>query len=384
MDRVRALVPVATASLALLVTTPAQAKGEARATALAVAAGSVWTTVPGGVVAIDARTAKVLKPARSLATPVGNVLRIAGGGDAIWGLRPWTLLRVDVRRPGSVHGVSIPGPAYAFAVAGDTVWTAGYDTGRLVGVNARTGKIVRSVGATGRGVGAMASDGRSVWVASIGRWRKGRGGVLVPLGGGTVTRVDARSGDVLAAIRVGRGPGALAVGAGAVWVANFRGIQPDNTVTRIDPETNRVVATIALPARPNALTVYRGAVWVVAEGQEGLTRIDPATNVAVTRALPVGYPTAIAGQASSLWIADEGRAEVLRVDARTGSLRDVLSVRGLRAPAPRPARPLDPRSDRSAPARASVLAVVASVAVVVAAAALLAYAWTRRGHVAPS
>ena len=62
-------------------------------------------------------------------------------------------------------------------------------------------------------------------------------------------------------IPVGAGPTGIAVGAGAVWVANSR----DGTVSRIDPRRDRVVATIAVGDSPDNLTVSAGRVWVTVQ-----------------------------------------------------------------------------------------------------------------------
>jgi YVTN family beta-propeller protein len=62
---------------------------------------------------------------------------------------------------------------------------------------------------------------------------------------------------------VGRGPRAVAVGAGSVWVAN----EPDGTVSRIDPRRNVVVSTIGVRSTPIDLEVGLGAVWVVRRTQ---------------------------------------------------------------------------------------------------------------------
>ena len=74
-----------------------------------------------------------------------------------------------------------------------------------------------------------------------------------------MTRIGGdRAIPVTARIRVGRSPTGIAVGAGAVWVANSR----DGTVTRIDARSRRPTATIAVGERPSAVVVSGGKVWV--------------------------------------------------------------------------------------------------------------------------
>jgi YVTN family beta-propeller protein len=59
-------------------------------------------------------------------------------------------------------------------------------------------------------------------------------------------------------IRVGDAPSALAVGGGAVWVANAG----DGTVSRIDLEKRKVDATIRVGNAPSGIAFGGGKVWV--------------------------------------------------------------------------------------------------------------------------
>jgi peptide/nickel transport system substrate-binding protein len=68
-------------------------------------------------------------------------------------------------------------------------------------------------------------------------------------------------------IAVGSAPSAIAVGAGAVWVAN----RLDGTVSRIDPRANRVVATVPVGGAPAGLSVSGDRVWVTAAAAAGPT-----------------------------------------------------------------------------------------------------------------
>ena len=56
-------------------------------------------------------------------------------------------------------------------------------------------------------------------------------------------------------------PGAVAVGDGAVWVAN----RQDATVSRIDRRPTRCTGTITVGRDPVAIAVGDGAVWVAAD-----------------------------------------------------------------------------------------------------------------------
>lgn len=93
---------------------------------------------------------------------------------------------------------------------------------------------------------ALAVGDGAVWVAN-------------PLEG-TVSRVDRERGVVTATVPVGRndGPVSVAVTPSAVWVANeFAG-----TLARIDPKRAVVAKKLGIGNRPLALTVVDGALWL--------------------------------------------------------------------------------------------------------------------------
>jgi serine/threonine-protein kinase len=95
----------------------------------------------------------------------------------------------------------------------------------------------------------------------------------------SVAVVDTKTNKLVAAIRVGRRPGPVAVGAGAVWVGNTG----ENTLTRIDAATRKVVQTIGLPGTPVDLVFAGGSVWVNADYGDGISRlvpVEPSTNLA--------------------------------------------------------------------------------------------------------
>lgn len=76
-----------------------------------------------------------------------------------------------------------------------------------------------------------------------------------------LVRIDPETRRVLRRIRVGDGPLAVAVGAGAVWVTN----RDSRTISRIDPSLNRVVATIRLGVPPYGIEFAHGRLWVTTQ-----------------------------------------------------------------------------------------------------------------------
>ena len=76
-----------------------------------------------------------------------------------------------------------------------------------------------------------------------------------------MSRIDPTEDRVAETIAVGRGPAGIAGGEGAVWVAN----STDRTVSRVDARTGDVAATIDVDARLGDVAVGAGGVWVTAE-----------------------------------------------------------------------------------------------------------------------
>ncbi len=72
---------------------------------------------------------------------------------------------------------------------------------------------------------------------------------------------------------VGNGPRAIAVGGGAVWVANSR----DGTVVRINPASMSLSGLVTVGADPSAISVGDDGVWVASSGSGSISRIDPRT-----------------------------------------------------------------------------------------------------------
>src|SRR5829696_6614994 len=102
--------------------------------------------------------------------------------------------------------------------------------------------------------------------------------------------IGLKAGTLVGQVPLEARSGQVAVGDGAVWVANSL----DNSLSRIDASSGRPVATIPVGGSPSGVAAGLGAVWVTNAGDNTVARISPSSN-AVVRPIPVGNgPKAIA------------------------------------------------------------------------------------------
>ncbi len=290
--------------------------GGGRAESAVAGRGSVWTTLPTGVIALDSVSGNVR--AKIVTGSYGRVI----GADAgtVWIVEPHRLVVADLMKRRVRMRIALPREVFAGTVAYGAVWLPSFVTSTLTRMDARTGdrqwesKLPRSPQAV------TATHG-SVWVASVGPWHKGPGGVMVPEGPGIVSRLDPSDGRPLARIDVGKGPSALAAGIGAVWVLNGSGIRASDTVDRIDARSNRVLASIRVPHWSSDVACGSRYCWVVGAPRSAggvVTRIDPRRSRVVTRAIPRSWiPAAVVVVKGRVWIADPGVAQLISIDTRT-------------------------------------------------------------------
>jgi hypothetical protein len=113
---------------------------------------------------------------------------------------------------------------------------------------------------------------------------------------GTIVRLDSVTGEEQERIPVGREPGALAAGGGAVWAGISNG-----TVVRYDIATDRI-ERIDVGGTPNDLVFAHGAVWVVVDELSGSVN-------RLTRAEYIAQAVVICGKASARFHAAVGELE---------------------------------------------------------------------------
>jgi hypothetical protein len=107
-----------------------------------------------------------------------------------------------------------------------------------------------------------------------------------------LTEVDPITDAVVGKLDLGLGsvsdselPGALAAGAGALWVTDYQ----RNVVDRIDPTSLRLVHQIPTGVSPSSVAIAFGSVWIAHQHDARLWRIDPLTD-AVTARIQVDNP----------------------------------------------------------------------------------------------
>lgn len=163
----------------------------------------------------------------------------------------------------------------------------------------------------------------------------------------SVAVLDPQTGGLLGDVRVGRVPGPVVAGQGAVWVGNFE----DRTVSRIDTRT-RKVETLGIGVRPYGLALGDGALWVATRGFSS-TRAGPPQPATVKRidvgsrgiSAPVkispgyrgveqdprgapslvGRTMALLATDGTLWIGHRPRFQVLRLDTSSNEITERLS-----------------------------------------------------------
>jgi YVTN family beta-propeller protein len=270
---------------------------------------------------IDAATSRVVRT-----VPVGErPTRIAVHGDDVWVLHPdgRTLSHISLSGRTPLRSVGLGGAPSGLAADERGAWVSDARTASLTLIEAERLTATRRIETRRRPLA------RQAFQSDAGSFAEGLGSLWVASGESTITRVDPRTGRILARIpgvESGESLGGIAFGHGSVWVA---GPYQESPVSRIDPRTNRVVAKIPLQKfRSNGIATTRDGVWVSDVGSNQVWRILPARNVAVS-AVQVGpAPLGMATGAGSLWVANSGDGTVSRIDPVSGRVVETIDVGG--------------------------------------------------------
>ena len=167
---------------------------------------------------------------------------------------------------------------------------------------------------------------------------------------GTVTRVDAATGAVVATIRVSDpqrllaagcapssehayatgsfglracdSPSAVAAGGNAIWAT----ANDANALVRIDPARNAIATTVALGFDPWAVTAGDDSVWASDYTNDAVVRVEPRTGAVTARILVAAGPTEMAIAPGILWVVNSAAGVVTRIDTRTEAIVATIPV----------------------------------------------------------
>jgi hypothetical protein len=253
---------------------------------------------------------------------------LAVAGDAVFvdddrGDKPSTVSRLDPQT-GKRKWSRRVGDADRLAAGGERVWVASGAKGQVLGLDARTGRVVAT---TPVGPGKfdaiapgtpqpIAVTGDAVWVATAGGLVR-----LDPATGQETSRVSVGAAETVVA-----GPSGVVT---AVAVSDADGRPVASRVVRVDPDTNQAIAETTIDKRPVSFHLAAGAdAIMLAGGDEPLVRLDPETLaplppsdvVADGRGAVVGPPGTWASTPDGLVALDASGAAVVRVRAISGEL----------------------------------------------------------------
>jgi ABC-type branched-subunit amino acid transport system substrate-binding protein/streptogramin lyase len=272
------------------------------------------TPVGNGIATIDAGGDEVASFVETASAPSN----IAVGEGAVWVLNTQkeTISRIDPRT-GAIAGTieSRRRPTDIAAGAG-AVWVGngsgrgGNYTTSISRVDPETGRVTNTVKLPNRSAGSFYVPTANWGFPGI---AVGAGAVWAINPDGTVSHIDAHTGDLVATIDVA--PEAIAAGKEGVWMLD------GPSVTPIDPRTNRIGQTMRFGAQATtAIAVGAGSVWVTAAEEGVVWRIEPGPDP-VSRTIDVGLGASyVAFGEGSVWTANYIDGAVTRIDPATNAV----------------------------------------------------------------
>ena len=221
----------------------------------------VWVATSGGLVRIDPNTLQVEE--------IDQAARFGldASMDAVWTteFEPGTVARFDQAKKAPAIVMELSGNPDSLAIFEDSVWVAQHRGGSVTRLDASTGSVLAKVEVGPEGFGGphgIGADRFGVWV-----------GIPRPESR-SVVRIDPATNAVVATIKTESSAcGGIALDPEDVWVSSCF---DDHFAIRIDPRTNVLVAEIDIGGNNGRALMVDGYPWFPV-GQR-LVRIDPKTN----------------------------------------------------------------------------------------------------------
>jgi YVTN family beta-propeller protein len=207
-----------------------------------------------------------------------------------------------------VDRTKVGGQPCGITDAGGMIWVSDADRAKLVRIDPDTG--------TSRVVADLDTSPCEITPAFGSLW--------VVTQSGRLDRVDPRTGDVTARIKVGATSYQAVATPDAVWVSN----RDDGTLTQVDPATNDVVRTVRLPdMQPGGMVYAAGALWIGNDtsGSTTLRRMDPQTRKTV-RVTAGDRPVYLTSTPGAVWVSNVTDGTVSRIDVASNEETATLEV----------------------------------------------------------
>jgi DNA-binding beta-propeller fold protein YncE len=228
---------------------------------LGVSRDSVWVATSGGLLRIDPKTLRVEE--------IDHASRFGldASMDAVWTTEfdPGTVARFDPAKKTPATVVELSGNPDSLVIFEDSVWVAQHRGGSVTRLDASTGSVLATVEVGPEGFGGphgIGADKFGVWV-----------GIPRPESR-SVVRIDPSTNAVVATIKTQSSAcGGIALDPDAVWVSSC---YDDHFAIRIDPRTNLLVAEIDIGGYNGRPLLIDGYPWYPVDHR--LVRVDPKTN----------------------------------------------------------------------------------------------------------
>jgi streptogramin lyase len=208
---------------------------------------------------------------------------------------------------GILAEIPVEGSPCFLAEAAGRVWVTSFDGNELNEIDPTTNEVVHTYAMPEEPCGMVVDHG-TLWIESP----------------SMLVRFDAERREVIDRFRIEGGVFGLASAPSGLWGLSGR----DDVVLQLDPRSGRVVGRVEIEGPLTGLAVQGDAIWTIS-GREAIVRIDPAAHAIVERFVLESYePEGLAIDGNTLWVSSSFEGDVLQVDARTGKVRDRITVDG--------------------------------------------------------
>jgi streptogramin lyase len=232
--------------------------------------------------------------------------------------------------PGAISNEIVVGnsPAQIAAAAG-SVWVANAGDGTVSRIDAASGTVVATTtissadGSRGSPQEIVAYNDQ-IWVANTAE--------------GTLVRIDPATNQVVKTIALlnsdGSGtfnPSALFMDATGLWVADDQVVASSSgRLLRMNPVTGAVLASVAV-TRPSSITSADGAIWVLSVKSyesAAIVRVDPISNRVISEIAIAGSPSQVTTETGIIWVSDKHTGSITRVDPSSAAVATIATGLG--------------------------------------------------------